>query len=40
MRRIKNTIKKILLVDEGPKPLFERNKIIPKKKNKKRKIYC
>ena len=38
MRRIKNTIKKILLVDEGPKPLFERNKIIPKKKIKNEKF--
>ena len=38
MKRIKNTIKKILLVDEGPKPLFERNEIIPKKKIKNEKF--
>ena len=34
MKRIKSIIKKLLLVDEGPKPLFLRKKIEPNKKVK------
>ncbi len=31
MKRIKDIIKKVLLVDEGPKPLFLRKNIEPNK---------
>lgn len=41
MKRIKNIIKKILLVDEGPKPLFIRNALSPINKfNKDGFEYC
>ena len=33
IKRIKSFIKKILLVDEGPKPLFLRNQPLPKNSN-------
>ena len=41
MESIKNIIKKVLLVDEGPKPLFLRKAIDPiKRVNKNGFIYC
>ena len=40
MKRIKQIIKKILLVDEGPKPLFYRKQIEPLKVSKKKGFAC
>ena len=40
MKRIKQIIKKVLLVDEGPKPLFYRKQIEPLKVSKKNGFTC
>ena len=40
MKRIKQIIKKLLLVDEGPKPLFYRKQIEPLKVSKKNGFTC